>query len=140
MLESIALMNGFTDKMNYLQVRQRVLSQNISNADTPGYQSMEVKNPDFGRTLARYSNRSYLVNEGEKIAVSTTNSAHVAHKQMIDRKETGDRVRQPYEVAPAKNSVNIEDQMMQASQTAIDYQLATNLYNKNVGMLRAAMK
>ena len=139
MLESIALMNGMSQKMDYLQVRQRVLAQNLTNADSPGYQAMDVKAPDFKKTLRRFINTNQT-NAGEKLSLTTTQPGQVAHKQLLNRADSGDRVRQTYEVAPGKNAINLEEQMMQASQTAIDYQLVTNLYNKNVDLLRTAMR
>lgn len=139
MLESIALVNGLSQKMDFLQVRQRVLSQNITNADTPGYASLDVKKPDFSKTLGRYTNRLAL-QEGEKIGIAKTSSAHFDRRQLLNRAETGDAVRQPYEIAPAKNAVSLEEQMINASQTAVDYQLVTNLYNKNLDLIRAAIR
>lgn len=139
MLESIALMNGITEKMGYLQTRQRVLSQNITNADTPGYAAHDVSKPDFRKSMSRFMGYQPLAS-GEKLTVNTTNSAHAAHLKHIDRATTGDRMRKTYEITPTKNTVSIEEQMMNASQTAIDYQLATNLYNKNVDMIRSAIR
>lgn len=139
MLDSIALMNGMTQKMDYLQTRQRVMAQNITHSDTPGYQAMDVKAPDFKRTLGRYINPNQT-NNGERLSLATPKDGMVPHLQMLNRVDNGNRVRQPYEIAPAKNAVNLEEQMLQASQTAIDYQLVTNLYNKNVDLLRAAIR
>lgn len=139
MLESIALMNGITEKMGYLQTRQRILAQNITHADTPGYMAMDVSKPDFRKSMSRFMGYQPLAT-GEKLSVSTTNAAHAAHLKHIDRATSGDRVRKTYEVTPAKNSVSLEEQMMNASQTAIDYQLVTNVYNKNVDMIRAAIR
>lgn len=137
MLESIAIMNGLTQKMDYLQTRQRVLSQNISNSDTPGYAAMEVKEPDFKKAMSRYSNPNELA--GAKISLDTTAPGHMDKKLSLGRPTEGDKNRQPYEIAPAKNAVSLEEQMMRASQTAMDYQLVTNLYNKQLGMLKTAM-
>ena len=139
MLESIALIGGLNQKMDYLQVRQRVLSQNISQADTPGYAAMDVKKPDFRKTLGRYTGRTVL-QQGEKISVNKTDTGHFDRRQLLNRAETGNEVRQPYEIAPAKNAVSLEEQMINASQTAVDYQLVTNLYNKNLDLIRAAIR
>lgn len=139
MLNSIALMNGITNKMDYLQVRQRVLAQNISNADSPGYQAKDVQAPDFRSTMARYINKNSL-QSGQKLSMTLTSPMHGNRIQLLDRAETGDRVRQPYEVKPAKNGVTMEEQMMNAASTAVDYQLVTNVYSKNLDMLRSAIK
>ena len=139
MLESIALMNGITQKMDYLQTRQRVLAQNITNADSPGYKAKDVSAPDFKVTMRRYMDKNQT-NAGEKLSLATTQPGQVSHLQMLNRADSGDTVRKPYEVHPGKNAVNLEEQMLNASQTAVDYQLITNLYNKNVDLLRAAIK
>lgn len=139
MLESIALMNGMTQKMDYLQTRQRVLAQNITNADSPGYKTMDVQAPDFRKTMRRFMSTNQT-NAGEKLALATTQPGQVSHLQMLNRADSGDSVRKTYEVSPGKNAVSLEEQMMQASQTAVDYQLVTNLYNKNIDLLRTATK
>lgn len=139
MLGSIALMNGITEKMAYLQTRQRILAQNLSNADTPDYVAMDVKAPDFRKSMARFTGHLPMV-EGQKISMDKTSGGHVAHRQRIDRAEEGNPVRRTYEMEPVKNSITLEEQMMNASQNAVDYQLVTNIYNKQVDMLRAAMR
>lgn len=139
MLESIALMNGMTQKMDYLQTRQRVLAQNITNANSPGYAAKDVESPDFKKTLRRFMNTNQT-NAGEKLSLATTTPGQVSHIQMLNRADSGDKVRKTFEVSPDKNAINLEDQMMKASQTAVDYQLVTNLYNKNVDLIRSAMR
>lgn len=139
MLGSIALMNGITEKMAYLQTRQRILSQNLSNADTPGYVAHDVKAPDFRKSMARFTGHLPLA-EGQKITVEKTSDAHVSHIQRVDRAIEGDRQRRVYEIEPVKNSITLEEQMLNASQNAVDYQLVTNVYNKQVDMLRSAMR
>ena len=139
MLDNIALFSGLTEKMGFLQTRQRVISQNITQADTPNYKAHDVKAPDFRKSMALFLNRQPLA-QGDKLNVATTNGKHFEHRQLLDRRDGGNAVRQTYEVAPSENSVSIEEQMMQASQTAIDYQLVTNLYTKNMDLLRTAMR
>ena len=137
MLDSIAIMNGLTAKMDYLQTRQRVLSQNISNADTPGYNAMDVKTPDFSKELSRYEDKNKMT--VSKINLAVTQPGMMNQLQEVGKATQGDRNRTPYEIAPSKNGVSLEEQMMSASQTAVDYQLVTNLYDKQIGMLRTAM-
>jgi flagellar basal-body rod protein FlgB len=44
-----------------------------------------------------------------------------------------------YEVAPAGNSVIIEEQLVNANHNSMDFSLMTNLYQKNVTMIRTAL-
>lgn len=50
------------------------------------------------------------------------------------------KVRDPYETAPDGNNVVLEDQMMRMSQSSMDYQTITNLYKKQVAMIKSAIR
>jgi flagellar basal-body rod protein FlgB len=137
MLENINLFNGITDKMAFANQRQRVLAQNISNADTPGYAPSDIKTPDFAKVLGVSQS-----GHAKQLSMETTQGNHIAHRQQIgDNKNlAAQQQRHTYEISPAGNAVNLEEQMMMASRNNMDYQLATNLYNKNLEILRSAMR
>jgi flagellar basal-body rod protein FlgB len=137
MLESMALMKGLTEKMAYLQTRQRVISQNITNSDTPNYQAMEVKAPDFAKVMGQVKMAKA---GGEQLNIETTSENHIDIRKAGARPTKGQVNRHTYDVTPSGNSVTMEEQMMQASQTAGEYQLITNLYNKQLDTLRSAMR
>ena len=44
-----------------------------------------------------------------------------------------------YETTPDGNAVILEEQMAKATETALDFQLTSNLYRKYVGMMRIAL-
>jgi flagellar basal-body rod protein FlgB len=138
MLENIALFNGMIQKMDYLQVRQRVLSQNITNNDTPGYQAHDVSKPDFSKTMANYMGRVSPA-KTEHLGLSTTSNNHIDINGR-SRPTAGRSNRDVYDITPSGNSVSMEEQMMSASQNAGEYQLVTNLYNKNLDILRSALR
>ena len=50
-IENIGLFQAMSAKMNYLAERQKVISQNVANADTPGYTSQDLKKVDFGKII-----------------------------------------------------------------------------------------
>jgi flagellar basal-body rod protein FlgB len=43
-------------------------------------------------------------------------------------------------VSPTGNAVDLEEQMMKSSQTNMDYQMMSNLYGKNMDMLRSTIR
>lgn len=137
MLDSINLLSGLTQKMDYLQTRQRVLAENLSNSNTPGFQAHDIKAPDFAATLGLTKNN----NASSTLALAVTSPNHInSLSGGFGSKLKSEASKQTYEVTPEGNSVSIEEQMMKSSQNNIDYQLVTNLYNKNLGMLNAAIK
>lgn len=138
MLNQLNLMQGLADKMDYLSARQRVLAQNIANADTPGYRPKDLQTPDFSKTLGQAAKAKASV---QPIALATTQSNHMgASNGGQGASQTLRTSRNTYEVAPAENAVVIEEQMVKASDTALNYQMITNIYNKNIDLLRIAIR
>ena len=45
------LMGGITRSMHNLADRQRVISENIANSETPHFKAREMEAPDFGALL-----------------------------------------------------------------------------------------
>jgi flagellar basal-body rod protein FlgB len=131
MLENIGLMKGIGGKMNWLNQRQTVLSQNIANADTPSYRPHDLEKVDFGEVMGRASNRP-------KIGKVTTNGAHIGANSEVGDADNR-KSKTVYEAAPGENAVIIEEQLLKAGKTQADYNLITNLYKKNVGMLQMAV-
>lgn len=128
-LSNIGFFKAISAKMDWLTQRQQVVAQNIANADTPDFKALDITPFSFKQTAA-----TAMANE-----VVRTNSMHLAAH---GGKGGGSKVqneRKPWEVSPSSNGVVIEEQMMKSAETATDYQLITNLYRKNVGMIRAAL-
>lgn len=129
--QNIALFKAMAAKMDYLDHRQRVVAQNVANADTPGYQARDLTEVDFGRVLQKATG-------SKAIRPETTDRLHLpAHNEVEDAKNREQRY--SYEVAPAGNGVILEEQMTKASRTTMDYNLMTSLYQKHVAMMRTAL-
>lgn len=130
--QNLGLMKALIAKMDYLDQRQKVISQNIANADTPDYRPMDLKPVDFSSVLKQ-------TEEGRlSVHLETTNPDHMPPPGKISPPKNG-KQKEVYEVAPAENSVIIEEQMIMSNRTAMDYSLMTNLYQKQVGMIRTAL-
>ncbi len=128
-LQDIPLFAALTERMKWLSTRQKVLSQNISNSDTPGYQAKDLKPQKFKDMVARPDEaRMHL-------AKTQGNHIQVENKQEFKAKA----VRDTYEVTPTGNAVVLEEQMMQLADTQIQYQMTTSLYKKHLSMLKAAL-
>lgn len=125
----IALFSMMKTKMGYLSERQDVLSQNIANVDTPGYQARDLKKLEFENMAMMHAN---------KLAMRATSAAH----QQPDRQEPdyrAEKTRKTYEMSPTKNKVVIEEQMMKVAETSMQYQATTNLYKKMSEMFKTAI-
>lgn len=124
---ALFLMTG--DRMRWLTQRQRVLAQNIANADTPGYQSRDLRALDF---------RDALRETQSNLRLAASDGANFAAKTNADTFKVREN-RNPYEVTPDDNGVIMEEQVMKLSQTQSDYQLATQIFKKYTNLYNVAL-
>ncbi|MEM7650775.1 MAG: flagellar basal body rod protein FlgB [Pseudomonadota bacterium] len=132
MPQDIALFQALGAKMDYLNQRQRVISQNIANTDTPGYRPQDLEDADFSGILKG-------VTEGRgNVSLETTRGNHMTSGGDV-RSPDEDEQKRTYEVAPAGNAVIMEEQLLSSGQTVMDYNLMTNLMQKNMGLIRISI-
>lgn len=124
-------MRALNAKMAYLDKRQGLIAQNIANADTPDYRSKDLTKVDFGSVLKGLAKSNH-------VQLETTNPGHMPSPDQLRKgKDVKDRL--TYEVAPDGNAVIMEEQMVKASQTRMDYNMVTNLLSKQTSMYRQAL-
>ena len=129
--QNIGLFKALNAKMQYLDTRQKVLAQNVANADTPHYVPKDLSKVDFGRVLQS-------VTKDNQVRVDTTNDMHMPPPNQIDDPKNRS-AKLVYEVAPDGNEVSLEEQMVKSSQNTMDYNLMTTLYQKNVNLIKTAL-
>ena len=106
-------------RLDWADRRQALLSQNIANANTPGFTPQDVA-PFAGRL---------------SLAMTTTNPLHEAGQGSASIL-AGSR---PHERAPDGNAVTLEEQMGKVADTAATQALVANLYRKYAGLFRTAL-
>lgn len=117
-------------KMDWLEQRQSVLSQNIANADTPGYIPKDIEKIDFKQKFRR---------ESFRLRLATTDSNHIQSKIQQTAFSKEKEARDTYEISPTGNSVILEEQLIKVADNAGAHQLATSLYRKNLNLFRVAL-
>ncbi len=118
----IGLFDLAEQRLNWVDRRQVLLSQNIANANTPGFEAKDLT--PFAEALAQASPE-----------MARTNARHLAPPG-----GTGVNARQrPHERAPDGNAVSLEEELMKVSDTQGTQALVTNLYQKYLGMFRTAL-
>ena len=130
--QNIGLFKALGAKMDYLNQRQSIISQNVENADTPGFRPMDLKEVDFGTVL-----KGVTKSQGGVHMVST-NAMHVGGANEVAAAKEG-KQKKVYEVAPDGNAVIMEEQMLKSGETVMDYNLMTSLYQKNVSLIKTAL-
>ena len=108
--------------MQYLGARLEVVSENIANADTPGFKAREV------------SSFAEMVEGGTRSGLHTTDTRHIDSSWSSgDLRATEDDT--AWETSIDGNSVVLEQQAIKAGEIGESYQLAAQLYRKGHDLL-----
>lgn len=128
-LPDVPLFAMLKERMTWLHQRQDLLSQNVANADTPGYVARDLKALDFASALRKTSGGATMM---------TTNARHIAIAPTSTSKF--DDVAAPDVAAnPNGNAVSLEMEMIKVSDTQAQFQAAANLYAKAMTLMKTAI-
>ena len=132
MFEDLGLFQMAQRQIDYLAKRQSVLSENVANANSPGYQVKDLTPVSF---------KDLMSAPKETVHLAVTNPMHIspemASASSAQFQEV--KVQRPEESKPDGNQVLIEDQMQKIGQIKGDYELAVNLMMKNIAMFKTAL-
>lgn len=127
-LDQFTLFGMIKNQMDWTSKRQQVLSRNIANADTPGYLPSDIKPLDFKETMA----------EVAAPQVEVTNPGHLTGTPIDTQRFRIEKQRHPEEIKPDGNGVTLEDQVMKVGETKGKFDMAANLYQKHLSLLKMA--
>lgn len=144
-MQDLNLMSAMLKKMDWHEERQKIIAQNIANADSVGYRPMDMKPLDFKQILGGSTSSlsmSVAGSSGGAMSMAATNSTHFGAENMAGSGQKLPSVKQKdvYEVAPAGNAVVLEDQLLRMNENYTDHAFVSNLYQKNLAMLKMALK
>jgi flagellar basal-body rod protein FlgB len=121
---SLSLMDGLNARMQWLQTRQSLVSSNIANANSPGFRPLDLQPFSFP-------------NRKSPLALTATSTEHF---DIPDTEMAGSASRPlPFETKPSGNAVSLEDEMTKLADIQLDYQMATQLYTKSLGLIKTAI-
>jgi len=130
-----ALIAGLTRSMKALSERQQVIAQNLANSETRGFKARETLAPDFSALLAAQGDGGPAKVARPSVRIISGMAALGARQpnggSIVADSDTS-------ETKPDGNNVMIEDQMLKMGQLQADYAALTNIYRKQMGLLKTA--
>lgn len=119
---------GLTERMRWLQARSRTISENIAQADTPRYTPKDLAPAEGSGGSATGG-----------LALSATQAGHIGTGSWPGggTARTIDAPR--FETRPNGNAVSLEDEMLKLSETQMEYQMMTGLYQRSLTTLKTAL-
>lgn len=126
----LSVFSALKQKMQWHQARQSLLSENVANAETPGYRGRDLAAFDLGEHVRQDSTASVKLTatRSNHISVGSRDASGFAAQQMNS-----------FEVTPEGNGVVLEDEMMKVASNQMDFQAATTLYTRSMRLLRTAI-
>jgi flagellar basal-body rod protein FlgB len=126
-ISDIPILSMLRDRMEWHQERQRVLAENVANADTPNYRARDLMPPDFSHQLRVAA-----------LALDRTDAGHIGGAGGGSPEFASDTSGR-YAVRPRGNSVTHEDEMMKAAGNQLDYEAVTSLYTHSLALIKLAI-
>ncbi len=127
-ISDLPIFSMLRTRMNWHQERQKVLAENVANADTPRFRPKDLTPLDFGKQVQQASGQLQL---------ALTSPQHLSSPSAAGSFATERPGK--YDVKPAGNAVNLEDEMMKVASNQMDYQAAISLYSRSMGMFKTAL-
>jgi flagellar basal-body rod protein FlgB len=129
-ISDLPVLSALRTRMQWHQERQKVLAENVSNADTPKFRPRDLVEPKFGPAGTRGGTMGGLA------MMQTTSGTTIASSggQSFDVNS-----RAGFETRPAGNAVSLEEEMMKVSANQMDYAAVTSLYSKSLHLLKTAI-
>jgi flagellar basal-body rod protein FlgB len=127
-VSDIPIFSMLRTRLQWHQERQRLLAENVANADTPNFRPRDLAPPNFDRAAP-----------APGLAMTRTAPTHLASLGSSDSSRFEQDRKGKFEVRPAGNAVNLEDEMMKVASNQMDYQTATTLYTRSLGLIKTAI-
>jgi flagellar basal-body rod protein FlgB len=130
-ITDIPIFSMLHTRLDWSQQRQRLLADNVANADTPNYRARDL-------TPLKFAPPGQVAASGvTPVTLAQTESGHLAGSNT----STSFRSQRDsnYEVRPGGNAVSLEDEMMKVASNQMDYQVVSALYTRSLNLLKTAL-
>ena len=132
-LSDIPLFSMLRGRLGYLSERQKIISENVANSDTPGFRPHDLKPFSFEaqvKAAASSAGVQAMTQPGHMQAPNARRSLSGSKPiRAADSETTMDG-----------NGVVLEEEMMKMTDARMNYDAAIGFYQKSLGMLRTAIR
>ena len=155
MLEDIAVFQVLKAKLDYSAERQRLIAQNVANADTPNYTPSELAPFSFDRSLQQVmglapAGRSMIGGSPSMTSLGAGGGASGSGPVTLPLPGPGhilgaagpfrSNLKADSEARVDGNQVVLEDQMAKMTEARVDHDAAIAFYQQSLTLLRTATR
>ena len=135
-LDDIPIFAMLKGRLGYIDARQKVIAENVANADTPGYAPRDLKPLNFAAMLGGGTS-------GVQLAQTDAGHLSASRPQGGRGGESGAYAETTTPDSEARvdgNQVVLEDQMMKMTESRVDYETAVDLYQQSLNLITTAAR
>jgi len=136
-LNDIPLFAMLRGQLGYLSERQRLIAENVANANSPGYAPHDLQHPDFQAQLRSAS--------GGLVAAGVQAMTQPGHMQAVNARGGPTAGMKTYKSKDSEttldgNSVVLEEEMMKMTESRMNYDAAVSFYQHSLNLLQMAIR
>ena len=109
-----------SDQIHYLTLKDKVISQNVANINTPGYLPKKVEKPIDINVLS----------------LDLTDSRHISYESSMDVSLSNEEI---LELKPNGNGVTVEAELAKKSENSLELKEIASLFYKSKSMIQTAL-
>ncbi|MGU9982213.1 flagellar basal body rod protein FlgB [Phreatobacter sp. HK31-P] len=133
----VPLFSMLRTRMRWHQDRQKILAENVANADTPGFRARDLAAPSFASMARGTASATGAASIGA--GPTRTDPRHIQTASASQQTRFDVRRNTGVVTTPDGNRVNLEDEMLKVAQNQMDYQAVAGLYQRSLGLIRTAI-
>lgn len=138
-LDNIPLFAMLKGQLGYLSARQRVIAENVANADTAGFTPRDIRAPSFDEAMKAAHGMGGAA-QGGPGQLTRTSSRHLAGPGGSTSSPFTPENTPDSETKLNGNSVVLEEEMLKMAESRMNYDAAISFYQKSLNLLRMAAR
>ncbi|XBQ15325.1 MAG: flagellar basal body protein [Oceanicaulis sp.] len=130
--DDVSVLNTLRGALGFHNARQRVIAENVANANTPGFVPSDISKSQFERVLESGGSQAGRM--------KTTDPRHYGGGTSGAAAAYSPERRPDSETTVNGNAVVVEEQMVRANENRMRFETALSLYQKSLNMIRLAAR
>jgi flagellar basal-body rod protein FlgB len=124
----LSIFSMLRTRMQWHQERQRLLAQNVANVDTPNFKPQDLAplKPERADTAM------------QPVTLQRSQPGHIVADGGVSGRSQAERLGN-FAARQSGNVVHLEDEMIKVAANQMDYQAATTLYSRSLGLIKTAI-
>ena len=133
-INAIPLFSMLKSRLGYINAREKLISENVANADTSNYSPKDLQAFDVSKALEGDGPQTGVVRP------AMTDPGHLAPQTLQSQIQWKVVDTEDSQATLSGNKVTLEDEMSKMTEARMNYEAAVGFYQKAMSLLQMAAK